>query len=76
MTEDSQNKREIRFSVIIPAYNAEATIRAAILSCLEQTYPPFEIIVVDDRSNDQTVAIAQGFGTAVTVIRIMLVVTI
>lgn len=44
----------IRFSVIIPAYNAEQTIARAIASCLLQSYPPFEIIVVNDASKDNT----------------------
>lgn len=41
-------------SVIIPAYNAEAFISDAIHSILEQDYEYYEIIVIDDGSNDQT----------------------
>ncbi|PZF74491.1 glycosyltransferase family 2 protein [Taibaiella soli] len=44
----------IRFSVIIPAYNAAKTIVRAIESCLQQSYPPAEIIVVNDASSDDT----------------------
>jgi len=50
----------IRFSVIIPAYNAEKTIARAIHSCLQQSYPPFEIIVVNDASSDNTETILQA----------------
>jgi glycosyltransferase involved in cell wall biosynthesis len=44
-------------SVIIPAYNAEATILQTLRSAQEQTYPALEIIVVDDGSSDETPAI-------------------
>ena len=43
-------------SVVIPAYNREATIETAILSVLGQTVPPLEVIVVDDGSADGTAA--------------------
>ena len=41
-------------SVIIPAYNAEATIERAVTTVLHQTRPPLEVIVVDDCSTDAT----------------------
>ncbi|MDB5121056.1 MAG: putative glycosyltransferase O-antigen related protein [Sphingobacteriales bacterium] len=47
----------IKFSVVIPVYNAEATIKETITSCLNQTLPPFEIIVIDDCSTDKSIQV-------------------
>jgi glycosyltransferase involved in cell wall biosynthesis len=41
-------------SVIIPAYNRSTTISRAIESVLAQTFPDFQVIIVDDGSTDQT----------------------
>ncbi|MEI9421172.1 glycosyltransferase family 2 protein [Mesorhizobium sp. Cs1299R1N1] len=46
-------------SVIIPAYNAQDTIDETLRSVRSQSYKALEIIVVDDGSRDQTVAIAR-----------------
>jgi glycosyltransferase involved in cell wall biosynthesis len=58
-----------RFSVVIPAYNAAATIVAAVGSCVHQSYAPFEVIIVNDGSIDDTEAIVKGeFGDKVRII--------
>ena len=41
-------------SVIVPAYNAENTIKSTISDLLAQTYENFEIVIVDDGSTDHT----------------------
>ena len=53
--------RDIQFSVVIPAYNAERFIEETIHSVLNQTYPQFELIVVNDGSDDSTVHIVESF---------------
>ena len=45
------------FSIVIPVYNGEKYIYAAIESCLQQTVLPDEIIVIDDASTDKTAEI-------------------
>lgn len=44
----------LTYSVVIPAFNAAPFIQRAVLSCLNQTFKPTAIIVVDDASTDQT----------------------
>ena len=48
-------------SVIIPVHNGGRYLRAALESVFAQTYDPFEVIVVDDGSTDDSGAIAQSF---------------
>jgi glycosyltransferase involved in cell wall biosynthesis len=48
-------------TVIVPTYNAEATIGVALSSLLEQTWRKLEIIVVDDCSTDSTASVVKGF---------------
>lgn len=43
----------------MPVYNREDTITAAISSVLAQTYPYFELIIVDDGSMDGTINIVE-----------------
>jgi glycosyltransferase involved in cell wall biosynthesis len=47
----------LRVSVIVPAYNAEATIARAVASALAQTESALEVLVIDDASADGTAAL-------------------
>lgn len=47
-------------SVIVPAYNAEATLLETIDSIRHQTFSDFELIVIDDGSTDRTLARVQS----------------
>lgn len=48
-------------SIIVPAYNEEIGIEKTLNSCIHQTYPKYEIIVVNDGSNDCTREIVEEF---------------
>ena len=52
--------KEMRFSVIIPLYNKAPYVNKALESVLSQTFRDFELIVVDDGSTDESLAIAQS----------------
>lgn len=43
--------------IVIPAYNEQDTIRACVLAAIHQTVPAAEIIVVDNKSTDNTATI-------------------
>ncbi|HKY31765.1 MAG TPA: glycosyltransferase family 2 protein [Candidatus Polarisedimenticolia bacterium] len=54
-------------SVIVPAHDAEPFLEATLASCVSQTLPPLEVIVVDDASRDGTARTAAAFGPPVKV---------
>ena len=53
-------KNEPHVSIIIPMYNRERYIREAINSVLSQTFQDFEIVVIDDGSDDSSVNIVES----------------
>jgi len=55
-------KKTPLFSIVMPAYNAEATIKEAIESVLRQTLGDYELIVVNDSSQDNTGQIVEKYA--------------
>jgi glycosyltransferase involved in cell wall biosynthesis len=51
------------YSVVIPAYNRDASIASSIESVLNQTYQDLEVIVVDDGSTDKTRDIVEKYSS-------------
>ena len=60
----------MKISVLVPAHDEEKSIKKCIQSCLEQTRPADEILVINDGSKDKTDEILTLFGKAITVIHI------
>ena len=48
-------------SILVPAYNAQQWIADTLESALAQTWPKKEIILVDDGSTDETLAVVRQF---------------
>ena len=59
-----------KVSIILPVYNGEKFLGEAIESILKQTYSDFELIIVDDCSTDNSLAIAKEYAQKDTRIRI------
>ena len=51
-----------KVSIIIPTYNRPKLFKRAIQSVLKQTYKNFEVIVIDDSTNDETKKIVENFN--------------
>ncbi len=58
-------KPSVKISIIIPARNEEDNLSRLLPSLRNQEFAPFEIIVVDDQSEDATAAIAEANGAKV-----------
>jgi len=58
-----------RVSVLIAAYNSADFLSATLESVVSQTYSDWEVVLADDASSDDTVAIAESFGERIRVLR-------
>jgi glycosyltransferase involved in cell wall biosynthesis len=64
-----QKKINFEVSVIIPTYNRGWILKEAIDSVLAQTFNEYELIVVDDGSEDNTAEILSGYNNKIQIIR-------
>lgn len=51
-----------QISVVLPVHNRADVLKRAIQSVIDQTLKDFELIIVDDGSKDESVAVAKSFG--------------
>ena len=49
------------FSIIIPTYNSESSLKKTLDSVLEQSFSDFEIVIMDGGSKDKTINVAKSF---------------
>ena len=49
-------------SIVLPVYNGERFLKESIESILNQTYPDWELILIDDRSTDSTPSICRRYA--------------
>lgn len=68
-SDEMTGRRAMKVSVVVPVYNGEKTIRAAVDSLLSQSYGDVEIVVIDDGSRDATGEILAEYGDRIRCIR-------
>lgn len=61
MKEDTIQKRDVFFSIIIPVYNVEDYLIQCLDSILSQTYSNYEVVLVNDGSTDSSFKICQDY---------------
>lgn len=59
------NLEKPKVSIIIPTYNSGETLADCLKSVHVQTYPFYEVIVIDNFSDDSTLKTAKGFGAKI-----------
>jgi glycosyltransferase involved in cell wall biosynthesis len=61
----SKKGEKPKVSIIIPTYNSGKTLSECLKSIYSQSYPFFEVIIVDNYSDDNTLEIAKQFGAKI-----------
>lgn len=56
------------YSIIIPTLNSASTLNECLTSIFNQTFQDFEVIIIDGHSTDQTIDIANNFGSQVNIV--------
>lgn len=51
-----------KISIIVPVYNAEKALTRCLDSILHQTYPNFELLLINDGSSDKSGAICNKYA--------------
>ena len=62
-TNDYDVSQKIKISVIIPMYNTEKYIVQCLESLLNQTFQDYEVIIIDDCSNDNSISIVENLSS-------------
>jgi glycosyltransferase involved in cell wall biosynthesis len=63
--ESAPSAPALRISVVVPSFNSGNYLRAALRSALSQEPPPFEVVVQDGGSTDESIEILREFGDQV-----------
>ncbi len=53
----------VKYSIIVPVYNAETTLERCVKSILQQEFGDFELLLIDDGSTDKSGEICNQFAT-------------
>ena len=61
----------MNIGIVIPAYNEAESIGSTLHSLLNQTYPPFQIIVVDDGSTDNTAEVVNHIASKYPIVQLI-----
>ncbi|PAF48101.1 hypothetical protein BKH46_01965 [Helicobacter sp. 12S02634-8] len=51
-----------KISIVIPVFNAQSSIKKCLESCISQSFTAIEILIIDDKGQDNSIAIAQTYA--------------
>lgn len=71
MDSSAASRNPIRLSVIVPNYNHGPVIAEAIQAIASQSRPPDEILIVDDGSNDDSIAVIERLRSTFSTVRLI-----
>ena len=60
---------DLKFSIIIPIYNAEATLRRCLDSLVGQQFSDYELLLINDGSTDDSDAICREYANTYSCVR-------